>query len=264
MVIICGRFEGVDQRVIDKRELEEVSIGDYILSGGEPAATIMLDAIVRLLPGVMGNNESGEHESFENNLLEHPHYTRPVEWEGAQVPEILTGGHHKKIIDWQREHAVQLTKERRPDLALKLSGSAHSIMPALPVTNIKDGVEFYTNTLGFTAVYVDEAGTAVLQLDGVELHLWLSNDESWKTRANTTPPANTPQDKTPIVSGAESFIAGTHSCRIEINGVETLWNKMRGLDCIRPHTQLEKKEWGTTEFSAFDPYGNLITFFEWL
>ncbi len=115
-VIVCGRFEGVDQRVIDARGLEEVSIGDYILSGGEPAAMIMLDAVVRVLPGVMGNEQSGVHESFENGLLEHPHYTRPTEWEGRTIPEVLTSGNHKKIDEWRREQALKLTKERRPDL----------------------------------------------------------------------------------------------------------------------------------------------------
>ena len=116
VVIVCGRFEGVDQRVIDGRDLEEVSIGDYILSGGEPAATILLDAVVRLLPGVMGNDTSGTHESFENGLLEHPHYTRPQEWEGMRIPEILTSGNHGKIAEWQREQAEKLTAERRSDL----------------------------------------------------------------------------------------------------------------------------------------------------
>lgn len=115
-VIVCGRFEGVDQRVIDGRNLEEVSIGDYILSGGEPAALILLDAVVRLLPGVMGNDTSGTHESFEDGLLEHPHFTRPQEWEGRKIPDILTSGNHKKIADWQREQAEKLTAERRPDL----------------------------------------------------------------------------------------------------------------------------------------------------
>lgn len=115
-VIVCGRFEGVDQRVIEARNLIEVSIGDYILSGGEPAAMVLLDAVVRLLPGVMGNEQSGEHESFETGMLEHPHYTRPAEWEGMTIPEVLTSGNHKKIADWQREQAEKLTRERRPDL----------------------------------------------------------------------------------------------------------------------------------------------------
>lgn len=118
-VIVCGRFEGVDQRIIDAKGLTEVSIGDYILSGGEPAAMILLDAIVRLLPGVMGNDQSGTHESFETGLLEHPHYTRPQEWEGLSIPDVLTSGNHKKIADWQREQAEKLTKERRPDLLEK-------------------------------------------------------------------------------------------------------------------------------------------------
>ncbi|KRB63037.1 tRNA (guanine-N1)-methyltransferase [Rhizobium sp. Root708] len=116
VIIVCGRFEGVDQRVIDARELEEVSIGDYVLSGGEPAALTVLDAIVRILPGVMGNDLSGLHESFEGGLLEHPHYTRPQEWEGREIPAILTSGNHGAIDKWRHEQAVKLTRERRPDL----------------------------------------------------------------------------------------------------------------------------------------------------
>jgi tRNA (guanine37-N1)-methyltransferase len=116
VVIVCGRFEGVDQRVIEARNLEEVSIGDYILSGGEPAALVLLDAVVRLLPGVMGNEDSGGEESFENGLLEHPHYTRPPEWEGRPIPEVLMSGNHGKIAKWRREQAGTLTRERRPDL----------------------------------------------------------------------------------------------------------------------------------------------------
>lgn len=115
-IIVCGRFEGVDQRVIDARQLEEVSIGDYILSGGEPAALVLLDAVVRLLPGVMGNDASGGEESFENGLLEHPHYTRPPEWEGRAIPDVLMSGNHGKIAEWRREQAEKLTRERRPDL----------------------------------------------------------------------------------------------------------------------------------------------------
>ncbi|MAS06642.1 MAG: tRNA (guanosine(37)-N1)-methyltransferase TrmD [Ahrensia sp.] len=115
-VIVCGRFEGVDQRVIDGRDLEEVSIGDYVLSGGEVAAQVLLDAVIRLLPGVMGNAQSGENESFEGNLLEHPHYTRPAEWEGRTIPEVLTSGNHAKIEKWRRAEAEKLTRERRPDL----------------------------------------------------------------------------------------------------------------------------------------------------
>ena len=116
VIIVCGRFEGVDQRVIDGRALEEVSIGDYILSGGEPAALTLLDAVVRVLPGVMGNAESGTHESFEAGLLEHPHYTRPAEWEGRTIPEVLTSGNHAAIDKWRHEEAVRLTAARRPDL----------------------------------------------------------------------------------------------------------------------------------------------------
>ena len=115
-VIVCGRFEGVDERVIEARNLQEVSIGDYVLSGGEVAAQVVLDAVVRLLPGVMGNAVSGTHESFEQDLLEHPHYTRPAEWEGRTIPDVLRSGDHKAIEDWRRQEAERLTRMRRPDL----------------------------------------------------------------------------------------------------------------------------------------------------
>jgi tRNA (guanine37-N1)-methyltransferase len=115
-VIVCGRFEGVDQRVIEARGLEEVSVGDFILSGGEPAALVLLDAVVRLLPGVMGNERSGDEESFENGLLEHPHYTRPQEFEGRAIPDVLTSGNHAKIAAWRHAESERLTRERRPDL----------------------------------------------------------------------------------------------------------------------------------------------------
>lgn len=115
-ILLCGRFEGVDQRVIDGRHLEEISIGDYILSGGELGAMVLMDAVVRLLPGVMGKVASGEDESFESGLLEYPHYTRPAVWEDREIPEILSSGHHGNIAKWRHEQAVALTKERRPDL----------------------------------------------------------------------------------------------------------------------------------------------------
>ena len=116
VVIVCGRFEGVDERVIDARNLTEVSVGDYILSGGEPAAHIVLDAIVRLLPGIMGNDTSGNEESFEQGLLEHPQYTRPREWEGLEIPAVLLSGDHAAIARWKREQSEKLTLKRRPDL----------------------------------------------------------------------------------------------------------------------------------------------------
>jgi len=119
LTIICGRFEGIDERVIEEYNIEEISIGDYILTGGEQAAMIMLDAIVRLLPGVLGNSASTENESFEGNLLEYPQYTRPIEWKGRKVPDILMSGHHENVAKWQKEQALQITKERRPDLLEK-------------------------------------------------------------------------------------------------------------------------------------------------
>ena len=115
-VVVCGRYEGLDQRVIDKAGLMEVSIGDYILSGGEVAALVLLDSVVRLLPGVMGNAEAHAEDSFEDGLLEHPLYTQPRVWEGMEVPEVLTSGNHEAIARWRREQAEEATRSRRPDL----------------------------------------------------------------------------------------------------------------------------------------------------
>ena len=116
LTILCGRFEGVDQRVIEARGLVEVSVGDYVLSGGEVAAMTLLDAVVRLLPGVIGAAESASEESFENGLLEYPQYTRPAEWEGRTIPPVLTSGDHGKVAAWRRQQAEALTRGRRPDL----------------------------------------------------------------------------------------------------------------------------------------------------
>jgi tRNA (guanine37-N1)-methyltransferase len=116
VILLCGRFEGIDQRVIDARGAEEVSIGDYVLSGGELPALVLLDACVRLLPGVMGAADSAEEESFSDGLLEYPHYTRPAEWQGRAVPEILLSGNHAAIAAWRRARAEETTRTRRPDL----------------------------------------------------------------------------------------------------------------------------------------------------
>ncbi len=115
-VIICGRFEGVDQRVIDTRRLEEISIGDYVLAGGEVAAMVLLEAVVRLIPGVLGAPDSRDEESFENGLLEYPHYTRPQSFEGHDIPAVLTSGDHGRIAKWRHEQSLALTQARRPDL----------------------------------------------------------------------------------------------------------------------------------------------------
>jgi tRNA (guanine37-N1)-methyltransferase len=114
--LLCGRFEGIDERVLEARTPEEVSLGDFVLSGGEPAAIALIDACVRLLPGVLGEAESLEEESFERGLLEYPHYTRPRDWQGRTVPEVLISGHHEKVRAWRREQAEAITRERRPDL----------------------------------------------------------------------------------------------------------------------------------------------------
>ena len=115
-VILCGRFEGVDERLIAARGLEEVSIGDFVLSGGETAALVVLDACVRLIPGVMGKEASGVEESFSDGLLEYPQYTRPALFEGLAIPEVLTSGDHGKVAKWRQSESERLTKERRPDL----------------------------------------------------------------------------------------------------------------------------------------------------
>ena len=116
VILLCGRFEGLDQRVLEARDVVEVSIGDYVLSGGDLAAHVVMDACVRLLPGVVGNEGTHMEESFASGLLEYPHYTRPREWEGHTIPDVLLSGDHEKIAAWRREQAEALTKKRRPDL----------------------------------------------------------------------------------------------------------------------------------------------------
>jgi len=133
VIVLCGRFEGFDERIFEGREIEEVSIGDIVLSGGEPAAIMLLDACIRLLPGVMGAASSGAEESFENGLLEYPHYTRPALWEGRTIPEVLRSGDHAKIADWRKRRSEEDTRLRRPDLwerhagvrVLPASGAQH-------------------------------------------------------------------------------------------------------------------------------------------
>ena len=119
LTIICARFEGIDERIFEAYEIEEISIGDYILTGGEQAAQIMLDAVVRLLPNVLGNEESLSDESFENCLLEYPQYTKPAVWNNMEVPPVLLSGHHKNIADWRKEKSIEVTKKKRPDLLKK-------------------------------------------------------------------------------------------------------------------------------------------------
>ena len=116
ITLLCGRFEGIDERVIEARAAEEISVGDFILSGGEVAAIALIDACVRLLPGVVGASDSLAEESFENGLLEYPHYTRPADWQGRKVPDILLSGHHENVKLWRRHEAERITRERRPDL----------------------------------------------------------------------------------------------------------------------------------------------------
>ncbi|MEC9198414.1 MAG: tRNA (guanosine(37)-N1)-methyltransferase TrmD [Pseudomonadota bacterium] len=116
VTILCGRFEGVDERVLEHYGIQEVSLGDFVMTGGEIAAYALLDATVRLLPGVLGNAESIEEESFSNGMLEHPQYTRPAEWKGREIPPVLMSGHHGKVAEWRKEESERITRERRPDL----------------------------------------------------------------------------------------------------------------------------------------------------
>jgi len=126
VILLCGRFEGFDERIFDARQVEEVSIGDYVLSGGELGAMVILDACVRLLPGVMGAASSGEEESFETGLLEYPHYTRPVDWEGRTIPEVLRSGDHARIAAWRHDRALEDTRLRRPDLIERHGGASQA------------------------------------------------------------------------------------------------------------------------------------------
>jgi tRNA (guanine37-N1)-methyltransferase len=125
-ILMCGRFEGIDERIFEARAVEPVSIGDYVLSGGEVGAMVLLDACVRLLPGVMGAASSGEEESFEQGLLEYPHYTRPVTWEGRTIPEVLRSGDHARIAAWRHERALQDTRLWRPDLIERHGGASQA------------------------------------------------------------------------------------------------------------------------------------------
>jgi tRNA (guanine37-N1)-methyltransferase len=128
-IVVCGRYEAIDERWIARVVDEEVSVGDFVLSGGEPAALVLLDAIVRLLPGVMGAADSASEESFSHGLLEYPHYTRPAEWCGRRVPDVLLSGHHGAVAAWRHDQSEQITKERRPDLwAAHIAGSLAPLM----------------------------------------------------------------------------------------------------------------------------------------
>ena len=132
VILLAGRYEGIDQRVIDARGMQEISIGDYVLSGGELPALVVLDACVRLLPGVMGTADSAIEESFTNNLLEYPHYTRPADWQGRAVPQVLLSGHHAEVAAWRREQAERTTRLRRPDLWARHEAATTQALVASP------------------------------------------------------------------------------------------------------------------------------------
>lgn len=145
ITVLCGRYEGVDQRFLDAHHVEEISIGDYVLSGGEPAAMIMMDACIRLLPGVMGNTETANEESFSNGLLEYPHYTKPASWTDEKgktrdVPDVLRGGNHAKINEWRQEESLKITKQRRPDLLKRKKDASSGIDADEIITEIIDEI----------------------------------------------------------------------------------------------------------------------------
>jgi tRNA (guanine37-N1)-methyltransferase len=127
LVLLCGRYEGIDERVLEVWRPEEISLGDFVLSGGEPAATAVIDACVRLLPGVLGQPQSVTEESFERGLLEYPHYTRPRIWRGLEVPEVLISGHHARVGEWRLGEAERITRDRRPDLWMRYAGLARNV-----------------------------------------------------------------------------------------------------------------------------------------
>ncbi|MDB4112052.1 tRNA (guanosine(37)-N1)-methyltransferase TrmD [Yoonia sp.] len=129
VTLLCGRFEGVDERVLQHYNIQEVSLGDFVMTGGEIAAQAMIDATVRLLPGVLGNADSAVEESFSEGLLEHPQYTKPAEWQGLQIPEVLLSGNHAKIAEWRKQMSLQITKERRPDLWAALHANTDNKRP---------------------------------------------------------------------------------------------------------------------------------------
>jgi tRNA (guanine37-N1)-methyltransferase len=137
VVLVCGRYEGIDQRVIEARGMLEYSIGDYVLSGGELAAQVVLDSVVRLLPGVMGSTDSASEESFSDGLLEYPHYTRPAEWQGRRVPDVLLSGHHGAVAAWRRAEAERITRQRRPDL-WAAQGTAQGMTQGTVLATIDD------------------------------------------------------------------------------------------------------------------------------
>jgi len=134
LILLCGRYEGVDQRVIEAHELEELSIGDYVVAGGELPALVVLDAVIRLLPGVMGAADSATEESFAQSLLEYPHYTRPADWQGRRVPDVLLSGNHAAVAAWRRAEAERITAERRPDLWAAYRARHPSVPVASPAT----------------------------------------------------------------------------------------------------------------------------------
>jgi tRNA (guanine37-N1)-methyltransferase len=139
VVLLCGRYEGVDQRVIEARAVEEVSLGDFVLSGGEPAAICLIDACVRLLPGVLGAAESLDEESFTSGLLEYPHFTRPQDWRGRGVPEVLLSGHHERVREWRRLQAEEITRLRRPDLWARYEAIRAKARSSAAVTSERKG-----------------------------------------------------------------------------------------------------------------------------
>jgi tRNA (guanine37-N1)-methyltransferase len=132
LILLCGRYEGIDQRVIEARQMQEFSIGDYVLSGGELPALVLLDAVVRLLPGVMGAADSAAEESFSSDLLEYPHYTRPAEWLGRRVPDVLLSGHHAAVAAWRQAEAERTTRDRRPDLWAERAAQAQPTPAVAP------------------------------------------------------------------------------------------------------------------------------------
>ena len=249
LILICGHYEGVDERVREHLADDEISIGDYVLSGGEPAAIVLVDAVARHLPGVLGSEQSLEEESHAHGLLEYPQYTRPAEYRGMAVPEILLSGHHAEIARWRREQSVARTAARRPDLLARAEltpserrgvTQPHSAAPRLfrvilPVTDIEEGARFYAAVLDMPGErvstgrhYFDCGGTILAAVD--------PSGEGLEMRPNV------------------------EHVYFAVPDLKAAFDRARAAGCSWLEKRLARRAWGARSFYARDPFGNPICF----
>ena len=249
LLLVCGRYEGVDERVREHLADDEISIGDYVLSGGEPAAIVLVDAVARHLPGVLGSEQSLEEESHAHGLLEYPQYTRPAEYRGMAVPEILLSGHHAEIARWRREQSVARTAARRPDLLARAEltpserrgvTQPHSAAPRLfrvilPVTDIEEGARFYAAVLDMPGErvstgrhYFDCGGTILAAVD--------PSGEGLEMRPNV------------------------EHVYFAVPDLKAAFDRARAAGCSWLEKRIARRAWGERSFYARDPFGNPICF----